>query len=71
VLLKKTVDQSKKEVRCFNIVSKETDSRFGLQCNQKLCHKNSEGQIALEIKCRRCGALYEIINNQMILLSKE
>ena len=59
------------EVRCVNIINKKTDPKYGLKCNQRLLHKNSEGDVAGEIKCKRCGALYDIKNNDLILIKIE
>jgi hypothetical protein len=54
-------------IRCFNIVSKESDIKFGQVCDQRLLHKNSDGKVAGEIKCPRCKALYEIQDDKLIL----
>jgi len=58
------------EIRCFNIISDKRDKRFGLQCNRLLLKTNSKGRAAGQIKCPRCGALYEIINNKIKLIKR-
>lgn len=58
-------------IRCFNIISKETDPKYGEACDQRLLHKNSKKQVAGEIKCRRCNALYEIMDGFLILKERE
>lgn len=57
-------------IRCFNMITDERSARFGLTCNKRLIDKNSEGQVAGEIKCPRCGAVYEIKNNVIYLLER-
>lgn len=58
-------------VRCINIISEKSDPKYGLKCNQRLLHKNSEGEVAGEIKCKRCGALYDIKEDKMFLIKIE
>jgi len=57
-------------IRCINIISKETDIKYGEKCNQRLLHKNSNGDVAGEIKCPRCKALYEIRDGFLILIER-
>jgi hypothetical protein len=70
MILKQGIKSSQIVVRCINIIKKESDPKFGLTCEQRLIHKNSQGQVAGEIKCRRCGALYEIINDELCLIKR-
>jgi len=58
------------EIRCFNIISNEKDLRFGQRCNRLLLRKNADGQVAGNIKCVCCGAQYEIIRNEIKLISR-
>lgn len=57
------------EIRCFNIIHNERDNRFGLECKRLLLCKNSNQKAAGEIKCPRCGAYYEIIDNKIKLIN--
>lgn len=66
--LKEKIKRHQIVIRCFNIISKETDIKFGEKCNQRLLHKNSNGDVAGEIKCPRCKALYEIRDEYLILI---
>ena len=59
-----------KEIRCFNIISDKRDKRFGLKCNRLLLKTNSKGRVAGQIKCPRCGALYEIIDGKIRLIKR-
>lgn len=59
-----------KDIKCFNIISNENDKKFGQECGRLLLKKNSENEVAGEIKCNRCGALYDIKNNNIRLISK-
>ena len=65
--IKRKIPKGQHVIRCFNIVSKETDIKFGQVCDQRLLHKNAAGNVAGEIKCQRCKALYEISENYLIL----
>lgn len=67
--LKQKIKNSR-EVKCFNVISNEKDPRFGLQCNRLLICKNSEGEVSGEIKCPRCGALYDIRNGEIYLIQR-
>ena len=67
--IKKTVEDSK-DIRCFNIVSNESDKRFGLECGRLLLKKNSLGNVAGEIKCNRCNAIYDIKDKNIILIER-
>jgi uncharacterized protein YbaR (Trm112 family) len=67
MIMQQKIKETQTVVRCFNIVSKSTDPKYGQICEQRLIHKNSAGEVAGEIKCRRCGALYEIKDNYLIL----
>ena len=69
MILKKKINEKTRVVRCFNIISEESDPKFGLECERKLLHKNSEGNVAGEIKCLRCHAIYDIKNGDLILIN--
>ena len=64
------IKQSDKVIRCINIIDIKSDPKYGLKCNQRLIHKNSDGNVAGEIKCRRCKALYDIKDNKLILIKE-
>jgi len=57
------------DIRCKNIISRQSDKRFGLTCNRFLMEVNSRGEAAGKIKCPRCGAIYEIKKGELILLA--
>ena len=67
--IKKKISTKSRAVRCFNIISDESDPKFGMECERKLLHKNSIGIVAGEIKCLRCGALYDIKEDDLILIN--
>lgn len=69
MILKKKIKTKALAIKCFNIISNEGDPKFGMECERKLLHKNSQGEVAGEIKCMRCGALYDIKNGELILLN--
>ena len=69
MILKRKIQTKKKAVRCFNIISRERDSKFGMECERTLLLKNSNGDVAGEIKCLRCGAIYDIKNDELILIN--
>ena len=58
----KRVPNKSIEIRCFNIIGNRKDKHFGEKCNRLLLCKNSDNQVAGEIKCPRCHASYEIID---------
>lgn len=64
------IKQKEQVIRCFNIIDIKSDPKYGLKCNQRLIHKNSNGEVAGEIKCRRCKALYDIKDNKLILIKE-
>jgi len=66
-VITKKIPKDQYVIRCINIVSKESDIKFGETCDQRLLHKNADGVVAGEIKCPRCKALYEISKNLLIL----
>ena len=68
MILKRQIKASEKFVQCINIIWDKGDPKFGQTCGRRLIHKNSGGEVAGEIKCIRCGALYDIINNYLILI---
>jgi len=59
-----------KDVKCFNIISKQTDRKFGEECGRLLLKKNSIGKVEGEIKCNRCSALYDIRNGKIYLIER-
>lgn len=65
------LSRNQKAVRCFSFIGNERDKMYGLRCNKILIYRNSTGQVAGEIKCTRCGAIYDITDNKMILVRKE
>lgn len=65
-----TKSTNSNDVKCFNIIGNERDRRFGLECGRLLLKKNSEGKVAAQIKCSRCGALYDIKNGNVILINR-
>jgi hypothetical protein len=69
MILKKKIQEKSIVVRCFNIISDDQDPKFGMECERKLLHKNSDGQVAGEIKCLRCHAVYDIKNGDLILIN--
>lgn len=64
--LKKSLN-NKNVIRCFNIISKVDDKKYGQECGRILLEKNSDGNVAGIIKCGRCNAIYEIKDNYLIL----
>ncbi len=69
--VKEKINTEKRVVRCFNIISREKDPKFGLKCKNTLIYKNSVGEVAGEIKCIRCGAIYEMIDGYLKLIKRE
>ncbi len=69
MILKRKIQTKIEAIRCFNIVSKGHDPKIGLECERRLLNKNSNGEVAGEIKCLRCGAIYDIKNNELILIN--
>jgi len=69
MIIKKKIQEKIKAVRCFNIISNDGDPKFGMECERKLLYKNSQGEVAGEIKCLRCGAVYDIKNGELILIN--
>jgi len=69
MILKKKIQTKIRAIKCFNIISNEHDPKFGMECERKLLYKNSNGEVAGEIKCLRCGALYDIKNNELVLIN--
>ncbi len=69
MILKKKIQSKVRAIKCFNIISDEHDPKFGMECERKLLYKNSEGKVAGEIKCLRCGTLYDIKNDELILIN--
>ena len=67
VMLKEKLKSTELEVRCFNIIQNEKDMAFGEKCGRLLICRNNQGQVAGEIKCPRCGALYDINSDYLIL----
>lgn len=54
-------------LRCFNVITNEKDPKFGQVCWARLLHRNERGEVAGNVTCQRCGALYEIVDNLLIL----
>jgi len=57
------------EVRCFGIIAKKENKKYGQECGRLLLKRNSEGYVAGEIKCPICGSLYDIKLDKIILIS--
>lgn len=66
MILKKAI-RNDKVIRCFNVIGKN-EKKLGLTCNFRLLDRNSVGQVAGRIKCKKCGAIYEITNDYMYLV---
>jgi len=58
------------DIKCFNIISNTNDKKFGQECAKLLLKKNSVGKVAGQIKCSRCHALYDIKNDDIILIER-
>lgn len=70
MIIKRRIQEKKHSVKCFNIISKERDPKIGMECERKLLNKNSDGKVAGEIKCLRCGAIYDIKDGELILINQ-
>lgn len=69
IAIKHKISNDTKQIKCFNIVWDENDPKFGFACERRLLDKNSNGEVAGEIKCLRCQAIYEIKDNELILIN--
>jgi len=69
MILKQKIATATKQIKCFNIVHDENDPKFGQACERRLLDKNSSGEVAGEIKCLRCQAVYEIKDSVLILIN--
>jgi len=67
--IKKTLPQTR-EVHCFNIINNKKDKKYGMVCERLLICRNSDNSVAGEIKCPRCSALYDIKNDELILINR-
>jgi len=68
MILKWKINDGDKVIKCRNIVSNKKDPKYGLACERILLHRNSVGKVAGQIKCIRCGSLFDIQNNELILI---
>ena len=68
--VKKQIPKSDTEIKCFNIITNKKDKHYGEKCNRLLLKKNSMDRAAGQIRCPRCKALYEIIDNKIKLISR-
>ena len=60
------IDEAGK-VRCYWMIKRKSDQKFGETCNRVLGEVNSKGQIAGKFLCR-CKAEYEIIDGKQNLI---
>jgi len=65
--IKKRINKNENEIRCFNIITNIKDRKFGEQCDRLLIKKNNSNNVAGELMCMRCKAIYEIDNNYITL----
>lgn len=55
-------------IRCFAVVTNEDSKLFGQPCGKLLMTRNDFGEAAGRVQCPRCGTLYEIGKNKMIII---
>ena len=59
-----------KDIRCFNIISNKKDKQYGEKCGRLLIKRNSKSNVAGQVKCGRCKAIYEIVDNKIKLITR-
>lgn len=55
-------------IRCFKMIDRKNDARYGRKCNKILMQVNDKDQAAGKIICRYCHATYNIVNNKIHLI---